>query len=211
MIQRLLFKALRRYVVAPLVRWYLTQETLDQLEGLDALGAGVEVRGPIRLLPGRTRFGRDVSVNPGLVCTGEGRLVVGDHVHFGKDIRIITANHNFERPECLPYDKVRLAQDVVIGDCTWICDGVLIVPGVTIGEGAVLAAGAVVTHDVPPLAVVGGAPARVIRYRDEPAYRRLKEEGRFLGWPKEFDLICGRRVRVKRPQGRPAGSGEPTP
>ena len=49
----------------------------------------------------------------------------------------------------------------------WIGAGAVITKGVTIGEGAVIAAGAVVTRDVPPMTVVGGVPARVIRKLEE--------------------------------------------
>lgn len=50
-------------------------------------------------------------------------------------------------------------------------------PGVHIGEGAVVAACACVTKDIPPMAVVGGCPAKIIKYRDEEKYNRLKQEG----------------------------------
>lgn len=53
----------------------------------------------------------------------------------------------------------------------------VVVPGVKIGEGAVIAAGAVVCKDVPPLAVMGGSPAKVIKYRDAMHYTRLKNNG----------------------------------
>ena len=52
-----------------------------------------------------------------------------------------------------------------IGNDVWIGDHVVIMSGVHIGDGAIVAAGAVVTKDVPPYAIVGGVPARVIRYR----------------------------------------------
>jgi hypothetical protein len=54
---------------------------------------------------------------------------------------------------------------VVIGNDVWLGASCLVLKGVTIGDGAVVAAGAVVTKDVPPYAIVGGVPARVIRYR----------------------------------------------
>ena len=55
--------------------------------------------------------------------------------------------------------------DIVIKDDVWIGVGSIILSGVTIGQGAVIAAGAVVTKDVPPYAIVGGNPAKVIKYR----------------------------------------------
>jgi maltose O-acetyltransferase len=54
---------------------------------------------------------------------------------------------------------------VVIEDYAWIASRVTILPGVRIGRGAVVATGAVVTRDVPAMAVVGGVPARVIGSR----------------------------------------------
>lgn len=56
---------------------------------------------------------------------------------------------------------------IVIGNDVWIGEGAFIRRGVTIGDGAIIAARAVVTKDVPPYAIVGGAPAKLIRYRFE--------------------------------------------
>jgi acetyltransferase-like isoleucine patch superfamily enzyme len=61
-----------------------------------------------------------------------------------------------------------------IGNDVWIGDRVVVMSGVKIGDGAIVAAGAVVTKDVPPYAVVGGVPARIIKYRfDEKIISRL--------------------------------------
>lgn len=68
---------------------------------------------------------------------------------------------------------------VTIGHDVWIGHGAIVLPGRSIGTGAVVAAGAVVTKDVPDYAIVGGNPARLIRYRFPPEVAaRLKA----LGW-----------------------------
>jgi len=65
---------------------------------------------------------------------------------------------------------------IVIGNDCWICSNVFICGGVKIGDGAVVYAGAVVTKDVPPYAIVGGVPAKVIKYRyDADTINFLKE------------------------------------
>jgi virginiamycin A acetyltransferase len=58
--------------------------------------------------------------------------------------------------------------DTVVGHDVWLGYNALVLPGVTIGHGAVVAAASVVASDVPPYAIVGGNPARVIRTRYEP-------------------------------------------
>jgi acetyltransferase-like isoleucine patch superfamily enzyme len=55
--------------------------------------------------------------------------------------------------------------DIEIGNDVWIGMGALIMSGVHIADGAVVAARAVVTKDVPPYAIVGGVPARILKYR----------------------------------------------
>lgn len=63
---------------------------------------------------------------------------------------------------------------VQIGNDVWIGSNVLILPGVHIGDGAVIAAGAVVTKDVEPYSIVGGVPAKIVRYRFESKEIRNK-------------------------------------
>ncbi len=99
------------------------------------------------------------------------KIYVGDHVMFATGSYVITGDHRIDIPgrfmdgiaenEKLPEND----QDVVFEGDNWIGTGVIILKGVTIGKGAVIAAGAVVTRDVPPYAVAGGVPARVIGRR----------------------------------------------
>lgn len=63
------------------------------------------------------------------------------------------------KTEVEPFRKVKVGNDV------WIGTRAMVMGGVTIGDGAVVGAGAVVTKDVPPFAIVGGVPAKIIRYR----------------------------------------------
>jgi len=63
------------------------------------------------------------------------------------------------------YEETRLTR---IGNDVWIGTRAIVLDGITIGDGAIVGAGAVVTRDVPAYAVVGGVPARVLRYRFEP-------------------------------------------
>nr|WP_305849016.1 CatB-related O-acetyltransferase [Shinella sp. HZN7] len=68
----------------------------------------------------------------------------------------------------------RKGQRTLIGNDVWIGANAIILPGIAIGDGAIIAAGSVVSRDVPPYAIVGGVPARVIRYRfDETTIDRL--------------------------------------
>jgi virginiamycin A acetyltransferase len=60
------------------------------------------------------------------------------------------------------------SRDTIVGHDVWIGHNATIMPGVTIGHGAIVAAESVVSRDVPPYAVVGGNPARIIRMRFEP-------------------------------------------
>lgn len=76
---------------------------------------------------------------------------------------------------------------VMIGHDVWIGSGVLLMDGITVGNGAIIAARAVVTRDVPPYAIVGGVPARLIRFRfDEQTIQDLES---FKWWEKDTAWI----------------------
>ena len=98
------------------------------------------------------------------------QLYIGNFVCFGAECVIMMGGNQLHRPDWIstfPFDTRSFlpAGDTVIGDGCWIGSRAMIMQGVTLGEGAVVATGAVVTQDVPPYAIVGGVPAKVIRYR----------------------------------------------
>ena len=126
---------------------------------------------------GHVTLGDNVNFN-GMHILGAGTVTIGDNFHSGTECMMITQNHNYEG-EAIPYDNTYVKKTITIGDNVWLGNRVLIVGDVTIGEGAIVAAGAVVCKDVPPCAIVGGNPAKVIKYRDQAHYEELKAVGRF--------------------------------
>lgn len=110
---------------------------------------------------------------------GSGKVTIGNYFHSGFGCLIETQSHNYEG-ETIPYDKTFRRYEVHIKDFVWFGDRVLICGNVTIGEGAIIAAGSVVVKDVPDYAIVGGNPAKVIKYRDIEHFIKLKQQGAFL-------------------------------
>ncbi|MFE5336702.1 acyltransferase [Isoptericola sp. NPDC056573] len=115
---------------------------------------------------GTLRAGRDCSLNPYTVVRGDVRL--GDAVRIGSHTSVLGFNHSME-PELEVHRQPLTSAGITVGDDVWIGSHVVVLDGVTVGDKAVLAAGAVVTKDVPAGAVVGGNPARLIRWRVPPA------------------------------------------
>jgi phosphonate metabolism protein (transferase hexapeptide repeat family) len=74
---------------------------------------------------------------------------------------------------------------VTLGNDVWIGHGAVILPGVTIGTGAGIGAGAVVSKDVPPFAIVGGVPAKLIRYRFGEKVQEKLLNLAWWDWPRD--------------------------
>jgi phosphonate metabolism protein (transferase hexapeptide repeat family) len=79
----------------------------------------------------------------------------------------------------------RKAHRVTLGNDVWIGHGAVILPGVTIGTGAGIGAGAVVSKDVPPFAIVGGVPAKIIRFRFDEELQEKMLNLAWWDWPRE--------------------------
>ncbi len=92
---------------------------------------------------------------------------IGSNVAIGPMTVIQGANHRFDRLDIPITEQGHVESSVIIEDDVWISAHVTILPGSHIHSGAVVGAGAVVRGEVPPLAVVGGVPARVLKYRGQ--------------------------------------------
>lgn len=125
------------------------------------------------------KIGKESSVHMGCFVT-ENNIVIGDNsvinrfcyidgrgpLYIGNNVNVshYTIIHTLTHITNSPYFHA-IAKPVALMDHCWIGVRAIILPGVTVGEGAVVAAGAVVVKDVPPYAIVGGNPAKVIGER----------------------------------------------
>ena len=130
--------------------------------------------------PENIELGSNIKIGEGTSIFAQGGCVIKDGSILADKVDIRTANHCYDGDDLsmLPFDERIDTKKVVIEENVWIASNVIILPGVTIGEGAVVGAGAVVTKDVPPFAVVGGNPAKTIKYRNVERYNKLKSSGR---------------------------------
>lgn len=104
------------------------------------------------------------------------KLKIGDFCSIGPEVVfILSSEHALNQISSFPFKVKCLGEeyeglskgDIVVDDDVWIGQNAIILSGIHIGQGAVIAAGAIVTKDVPPYAIVGGNPAKVIKYRFE--------------------------------------------
>lgn len=110
--------------------------------------------------PKNISIGEDSIIGEGVVLDGRDKLMIGNHVDIATEVMIYNSEHDVN-------DENFIAKNspVKIEDYVFIGPRVIILAGVTVGRGAVIGAGAVVTKDVPPYAIVGGIPAKIIGER----------------------------------------------
>ena len=157
------------------IRYFLMKKRFKKCGERVIFCSGIRISGSKNV-----SIGNNVRIGEKSFICGVGGLEIGDNVALGPQVLIWTVNHNYYSPEHLPFGGVYKKPPVKIGDNVWIGARACVVPGVTIGEGAVIAMGSVVTKDVPPCAVVGGNPAKVIKYRDIEKYNQLKTDKKFI-------------------------------
>lgn len=113
------------------------------------------------------KIGARSSLGSGCFVGCSGRIDIGSDVMIGPNVSLFSENHVFADTHTTIKAQGVERSYVIIDDDCWIGSGSTVLAGVHIGRGSVVAAGSVVTRDVPPGSVVGGAPARVLRLRNE--------------------------------------------
>ena len=104
-------------------------------------------------------IGEDCFIQQCCTFFGRGGITIGNGVFIGPKCNLITINHD-ANPE---NRSATYGRPIVIEDKVWIGINSTVLPGVRIGYGAIIGAQSVVTHDVPPMTVVAGNPARIIK------------------------------------------------
>ena len=137
------------------------------------------------------RIGKFCSIGP-RVYTGFSNhptdTFVSTFLAFYKDTRKVFGYSYYTglQPGFEMYRKTASGYLVDIGHDVWIGADVKIMDGVSIGNGAVVAAGAVVTKDVPPYAIVGGVPAKIIKYRFTPDQIEFLQQFKWWNMPEDW-------------------------
>lgn len=104
-------------------------------------------------------IGKDCFIQQCCTFFGRGGITIGNGVFIGPKCNLITINHDVD-PE---NRSATYGRPIVIEDKVWIGINSTILPGVRIGYGSIVGAQSVVTHDVPPMTIVAGNPAKIIK------------------------------------------------
>lgn len=156
------------YIIGLVVRWkqywkYVRARSIARKRGA-TIGEGVLM--PISLakkLNKNVKIGDHTILQTDNFSSFRYPVTIGSHVIIGTNVRITLGGHNIDSPE---WEHCRHKSPLVIEDYVWLCPDCTILPSCAkIGYGAVVGANAVVVKDVEPMSVVGGNPAKHLRYR----------------------------------------------
>lgn len=164
--------------VEKVYREWKEEEADRVLKRCQSCGYGVRAKGGLNISdPGQVVIGNNVHIGANVIMVTDGGLTIGDNTVIEDEVVIVTRRLNFHG-NALPFDR-KIPEPVFIGRNVYIGQRALINPGVKIGDGAIISPGTIVTEDVPPLAIVRPAPSRVVTYRDKGHYARLESRRRY--------------------------------
>ena len=162
------------YPLKPLekLRWRYWKVQMKSLGTTSRISHRVKVQAPQNI-----SIGSKTHITNRTYLDGRGGITIGDNVLVGYESIIMTSARNFGDTETPINLQGSTRKPVIIGNDCWLGARAIVLPGVTIGDGAVVGTAAVVTKDVPALAVVGGVPARILGKRgNQSGQRRLRDK-----------------------------------
>ena len=112
------------------------------------------------------RIGDGSFIGSGCELNALSSIVIGSSCLIASGTRFIDHDHGTSLDIPMKEQPER-SSDILVGSDVWFGVNCVVLKGVTIGSGAIIAAGAIVTRSVPPMAIVAGVPARILRYRSE--------------------------------------------
>lgn len=127
----------------------------------------IECTGVIRNLGEGLIIGNNVGIAQNCFIQVRGLVEIGDNVILGPNVSIFSENHVFSNPELPVSVQGETRKGVTIENGVWIGTRAVVLDGVTVGKNSIVAAGSVVNKDVPPYSIVGGIPAKIIKYRKQ--------------------------------------------
>lgn len=175
--------------------WLLTSRKI--IKNISKRGKGVTLSYPITItMPSNLELDDYIYIGPEAWLSTYGKIKISSGSIFGPRLKIYTGNHNYDNEKLIPYDEITIAKDVVIKENVWVGGDVTILPGVTIEEGAIIGASSVVTKNIPKGAIVGGNPAKILKYRDLEKYDKLKAENKIYLKAKQENKIIMKVVKI---------------
>jgi maltose O-acetyltransferase len=126
-------------------------------------GTDIRIYGEGKILLGNNSY---IGTNSTIQLHPGQKVVIGDHCALSHNVRMYTSSADPDQDFTAERNNTGKTGDIIIGNGVWIGANVFINPGITIGDNAVVGANSVLTKDVDAFAIVGGVPAKLIRYKN---------------------------------------------
>lgn len=125
------------------------------------VGKGVLIRPSVKVTyPWKVSIGNHAWIGDDVVLYSLGEIGIGDHAVVSQRSYLCAASHDYTQP-----DFAIFAKEIRIGAQAWLATDVFIAPGITIGDGCVVGARSSVFHDLPPMMICVGSPAKPLKSR----------------------------------------------